>query len=449
MIMDAKAPARSGRFSSLAPMLLVAARLAGSAVGLITQVLLARYLSSDGLGLFFSATSAAAVIGLIAARGYPQVVNRFVGRYRERGKPELVSMFVYQMRRDAALSTVVAVAVLIAFALLWPTLTAESRYAALAATLGIPAIVALRIHGSIAAAIRRFGLAYLPDTCIRAFLFLLTIGIVLALDIPFTLGVALLLVTIDTMIIAFGQYLLLRGQIDLSAKPVKDARMRRLWRSQSMPLIIVALITNLFADLNILVATALMPSAQVAVFGVCIKIALLVGFAVQASHQIAVPDLSEAHARKDTASIHAAVLRASGFPLALTLTATVFTAFWGDHVLRLFGEEFAGAALPLTILIACQFLRAAFGPSILLISIVGAQKANSAQAVAAALILIAATAVLAPSFGVLGAAWAVVLATVYWLIASAVVLRHISGYRVDLARLVAAGLSCRISAHRL
>jgi len=170
---------------------------------------------------------------------------------------------------------------------------------------------------------------------------------------------------------------------------------------------------------------------------VCLKLALLVGFAVEVAHQVTVPDLADAHARKEHDAIHAIVLRSIAFPLVATLGALLATALWGETILGLFGPAFAGAKVPLLILLACQLLRVLFGPNVSLLSVIGAQRQNAILAVIALAVLAAANVVLVPVWGVTGAALAVAAATVVWLGACAVVLSRVSGLRTDVLFLAA------------
>ncbi|HEX2447255.1 MAG TPA: polysaccharide biosynthesis C-terminal domain-containing protein [Methyloceanibacter sp.] len=97
-------------------------------------------------------------------------------------------------------------------------------------------------------------------------------------------------------------------------------------------------------------------------------------------------------------------------------------------MLAIFGPEFTSAKTALLILMACQLARALFGPSTLLLNVIGAQRHNAALAVAALIVLIGANLVLVPPYGVLGAAIAVAIATLFWLV---FVLGRLSGLRTD------------------
>lgn len=413
--------------------LLSFARVAGAAAGFATQILLARTLQASALGVFYSVTSLAAVIGLIAAQGYPAIAPRFVSRFLDKGREGLAAAFVAYARKIVAVHAAVATAAVLAFAWLWPGLSAEARFAAAAAALAIPAIAALRLNGALAASLRRFALAYLPDTCIRPFLLLAALALLVVLEVPLTAALAAGVLTIVFAGLALAQFWLL-PKSGLAARLIGEPAPRRyvrVWRREAPPLVLVALFTFFFADLDILLVTPLLPSAETAIFGLCLKLALLVGFAVQVAHQVVVPDLADAHARKEHHAIRGIVLKTFGFPLAATLGALGLVALWGDAVLSLFGPEFAGAKSPLLILLACQLLRVLFGPNVPLLTVLGAQRQSAIVACVSLAVLVLANLGLVPAHGVVGAALAVALTTAVWLGACSVVLSRIGGLRTD------------------
>ena len=417
--------------------LLSFARIAGAVAGFATQVVLARALQASALGLFYSVTSMAALVSLIAAHGYPAIASRFLSRYREKDRQALIAAFVAKARRDAMLYVAIATGGVVAFALLWPGLGTEARLAIVAAALSIPASAAIRINGALAAAIRRFGLSYLPDTCIRPFLLLAAVALFFALGVPLSPASVTFLLALILTLLAGVQYLVLAKDLPRRAAQPAPSRLIKVWQREAKPLIIVALFVYFFADVDILIVTPLISSAETAAIGLCLKLAMLIGFVVQIAHQVVVPDLSDARARKDPVAIRAALVKALAFPLAITFAATLFVALFGERLLALFGPEFTSAKLPLLILMGSQLARALFGPSVQLLTVVGAQKENAALAIAALVVLVVANVVLAPLYGVLGAALAVAIGTLFWLVASAIVLDRLSGLRTDAVSLLA------------
>jgi len=436
--------AQAGRFFTTSSLLSLA-RVAGAVAGFVTQVVLARTLHATALGVFYSVTSLAAVAGLIAAHGYPTIAARFMSRYREQGKDGLIAAFVARARKDATVHAAVITVAVLAIAALWSSLSVEARLATAAAALSIPANASLRLNGSLAAAIRRFALAYLPDTCFRPFVLLGGVLVLIAAGVALTAANVTLLLTLVFTGLALTQYLLLRKDIPKLADAAKASppRLVKIWQREARPLILVALFTFFFADVDILLVTPLLPSADTAIVGLCLKLALLVGFAVQVAHQVVVPDLADAHARKEHGAIRGVVLKALAFPLAVTVAALIVVGLWGETLLSLFGPEFTGAKIPLLILLSCQLARALFGPNVPLLTVIGAQRQNAALAIAALVVLAISNVVLAPAHGVIGAALAVAIATLFWLGATAVVLARLSGLRTDVVYLLGRVVSAR------
>lgn len=425
--------------------LLSLARIAGAAAGFATQVLLARTLHASALGLFYSVTSLAAVMGMVAALGYPSIASRFVSRYREKGRAGLLAAFIAYVRTTVTRSAVLATSVVIAFAVFWPGLELDARIATGAAAFAIPAIAAIELNGSLASSFRRFALAYLPDTCIRPFVLLAALLILVALGATLTAPLTAGLFAIIIIGLAVVQYLLLSRTVPGAEMPEAEVppRYLRIWRREGPPLVLVALYTSFFADVDILLVTPLLTSADTAIIGICLKMALLVGFAVQVAHQVSVPDLADAHARKEHGHIDTIALKAIGFPLAATLGAMLVVALWGETILSLFGPDFTGAKVPLLILIGCQLVRALFGPNVALLSVLGAQRQNALLAVTALVVLVLANLALVPPLGVVGAALAVAVATLVWLSACAVVLSRVSGLRTDALHVMSRALRDR------
>ena len=233
-----------------------------------------------------------------------------------------------------------------------------------------------------------------------------------------------------TILMGALQFALIRSRIPkrVAAAP---GRLAAGWRREGILLIAVALYTNLFADLAIILASPVLPSAELAAFGVALKLALLVGFCVQVAHQVILPDLAEAHARRALFGTRDTLRSASILPIAFTFAAVVASAVGGEYALALFHPDFVAAKWPLTILVACQLLRAFAGPSALLLTTIGAQGVNAAICLASTAVLALGNLALAPVFGMTGAAIAVLMAWIFWLVASAVVLDRRTGIRCD------------------
>jgi O-antigen/teichoic acid export membrane protein len=411
-----------------AQFLWLATRLGGAAAGLLFQIFLARILSPSDLGVFFAASSLAAVLGIVATQGYPSISVRFVSRYAERGKALWLSHFLSWARREI-LSVATGVAGLVmAGALIWPGLAWDTRLAFVYAGFCIPAMASLTALAALGIAQRRFVAALLPDLLARPMVLALFAGSILGLHLQLSASQAVLGFVVVTASIALLQIRVV-GLAPILPRAV--TRLARYWRREAWTLLAVMLFTSFFADLAIVSAAPFLATADLAAFALCIKIAMIVGFGVQIAHQILLPDLSDAYARRRLSDTTPVLLKGAPFPILFSAFALLGTVMFGKSILSFYGPQFEYAEGPLVLLVSGQLLRALGGPSQHVLTLEGQQRTNLAICIAACLLLVAGNAVLSKSFGLWGAAIGVTASYCLWVLASCAALFR-GGVQTDL-----------------
>lgn len=421
----------SGLFSTSA--LLMAARVVGLGAGFATQILLARLLQPEGLGIFYFATSIAYVVSMVAAFGYPVVAVRFISRYRTRGKLALKQAFVNRAQRDTAIVSIIAMAAVMLLAATVPG-DITTRLAVAAAAIGIPAWALSRIYASVAGAIRQFSLSYVLNLLWRPILFLLVFGLAaMVFATPSPIMASGVFSFVAVVIVALQFKGLLRYFPGIVEPIDADRRQIYQWRLASAPLLILAGFSTLINDLNLALLGTIVSKTDLAMFGVCLKLAVVVEYAVSLIHELSAPDISDALARKQATVIESVVARANIAAVGATLLALVGVAVFGRFILSMFGPDFVRALPILTVLVACQLVRAAFGPSMLTLISTGAQK-NVVVVFSVAIVGYSlGNLVLVPMFGLDGAAAAFAVMTGFWTVALALVARCKIGLRLDIA----------------
>ncbi len=103
------------------------------------------------------------------------------------------------------------------------------------------------------------------------------------------------------------------------------------------------------------------------------------------------------------------------------MVGVVFLIVLGEHILRLFGEEFVAGHMVMVILGLSQVAYAAVGPATRLLGISGFQMQGVYASVGALLLWMALAAVLVPFWGLTGVAISVFLAWSAW----SATLRHL------------------------
>ena len=427
----------SGLFAN--PTVLAVIRIGGAGLGFTTQCILAWILPPQQLGIFYSVTSLAAVVGIVAAQGYPQIAVRFTARYRGVGGDRLFSRFVGHALSESVIASVLSVVVIVVVSVASTGLSTDFRHALWIASVLVIAVSLLNVMTNLAAAMKRFGICYIPEGLFRPLSFLTIIGCLWATGVALSAALTTAIFTAVTFAVAAVAYVMISRHLPRWQFRVPTAhRLLWRWRSEAWKLILLSMFNNFFVDTAILSVTPFMPSHDVAVFGLIMKMTMLAGYVVQVAQQISIPDIAQklGNGQRDLRQhLRIAILG----PTGCLLVGLAAVAIMGREMLSIFGPGFVSGEAPLLILLLSQFVRALAGPSSLVITLAGAQGLNATLCALAVVVLVVSNAVLIPVFGLMGAVCSVLGAYCFWLVACAIALRRLGLPRTDICSLMGDG----------
>ena len=411
---------------------LVGVRFAGAAIGLASQILLARLLTQNDVGVVFLGMSAAAFISLLITGGYPTLAITCLPRYYTLGRTNLVRAFHAAFLRDSLWITLVTFAAAAAV-YFWLPFNEGIKTALLFGCLSAPASASIRINSSVANSVRRYALSYVPDFLYRPGLLLAYLLFARFAGIPLSVVQVLWAFVIVNTIVALAQAWLI-GE-DGARSGLKWSGRHNLapvLRNRAAALVIVGAVAASFADIVTLIAGFFLDPADVALVGVAIRLAALAGFITQATQQFILPDLTVAMARGTARQVHALLLRINIIALGAILACVVGAMLFGTWALRVFGSEYEVGHWPLVLFMISQAFRAASGMNQHLLSLAGYQIKTAGSCLVAMAVLIGGTVLLTPNFGVMGLALAVILADAVWAVLLALQAQRLTGRRGDI-----------------
>jgi O-antigen/teichoic acid export membrane protein len=419
------------RFASLISSL-VGARLAGAAFGLGIQLMLARIFPPADVGVTLLAMSIAAFLSLIIAGGYPTLGLTYLARYQTLNRRGLIKSFLAIARGDMAILASMS-ALATGAAILFLPMSASMREALFYGGIAALPLALMRLNNVAANALRRFSLSYVPDFVARPGLLLVLIAVPAVvwhtLPIEYVLwgfvAVTFAVTVLQSCLLgpdsAFGGF----------GEPARRTG-ARIYRRRAGALVLVAIVSIAYADLITLIAGLFLPPDQVAVLGMAIKIAALVGFVSQSLQQFVIRDLTAALARGTPAEVRSLLARTNIAGTSLMMLAIIAAVPLGTHVLGVFGPEYIAGKWALVMFLVSQAIRAASGMNAHLLSLEGHQTRTASMCLASVAVLVAASALLAPSFGIEGVAAAVIAADLVWAIALGIMARRLAGVPGDL-----------------
>jgi O-antigen/teichoic acid export membrane protein len=197
----------------------------------------------------------------------------------------------------------------------------------------------------------------------------------------------------------------------------------RWWRF-ALPWVIIAVATDFFFDIDLILLSHLLSIEELAVFGVCTRIFSLVAFGVATVYAVTMPDFLEAKRKHGDGRFYRKMTEANLVAACLAAAAACAMLFAGP-VLALFGPAFAAGAAPLAVLCAGLTIRAVAGPAALVLSIHDKPYASLPPVALGLAALVLGNLAFVPRYGIMGAATAASLAMVLWSLAQwLVALKH-------------------------
>jgi O-antigen/teichoic acid export membrane protein len=422
----------SFRRLALAVINLVGIRMGGAMIGLFSQILLARLLPPSEVGAVFLAMSVAAMVSLIATAGYAPLALTVVPRYLALGRRGLLQAFRAAYWRDASAAMMVTT-LAIAGAVLFLPLDAVWRMALLAGLIAAPGLAFIRMNGAIANSMRRYHMSYVPDFLLRPGILFAFLGLALLFQFHVSAFAVLAVFIASGVVVAGFQALLLGGDGIFSGLSRGTGRALSPYLcKRAVALIFVALVAGAFADLVIFIGGFFLKPDDLALLGVCVRLAALAGFVAQATQSVILPDLAATLTRGDKGNLRRLLLRSNVVVMTVLILAILAAAALGPLALGVFGADYVGGRWLLVLFMVSQFFRGLGGINQHLLSFAGKQVRTAWSCLGAVLVLGASALLLVPYLGIAGMGWAAIAADLTWAILLAHAAARAAGRRGDI-----------------
>lgn len=410
---------------------LVGVRLGGAALGLVSQIWLARLLPQEEVGIVLMGMSAAAIISLVMTAGYPSLTMIVLPRYYALGRKTLATAFHRLVWHDAlAVSAMLYAAA--AGVWLCAALDPAFRSALLFGLLMAPASALIRLTSSVANSRKRFQLSYVPDFIFRPGLLLVFLLACLVARIEPGFTAVMWAVIAITFIVAAGQAVILGRDALPHGLGAGPHDLGPPMRSRAAAMVLIAAVAMSFADIVTLIGGWFLKPHDVAQLGIAIRLVALAGFVTQVTQNFVLPDLSSAIVKGDREAAHGLILRINVLSLTAIAGCVAVSIVFGPLILSVFGPDYASAHWPLVLFMASQLFRAAGGMNQHLLSLDGFQTRSVSACVVAVAVLAATASLLTASLGLMGMAIAVLLSELTWAAILGLQAQRYAGYRGDI-----------------
>jgi O-antigen/teichoic acid export membrane protein len=389
-------------------------RIAGAAITLLSQVLLARWMGAFEYGIFAYVWVWVIILGILAPMGFGTSTLRFVPDYRVNEKWRRLAGILEASWRMVALFGLVAAALgLAALGLLHDRI---APYYLLPLAVALFCVPVFALTDTLEGTARAFGwvnLAYLPAYILRP-LGIVVIGGLLYLALGELTGlVAVGGAFVAALLTLGGQRLLLQRRIARTIPKAKPFRHTRHWIVASLPLVLTEGLYLALLNCDIVLLGAFVDPDHVGVYFAATRIVNLITFIYFAVAALAVPKFAELHAKGDRAGLQSFVHDIIQWIFWPTLAAAAFILIFGNFALGLFGRDFSAGYPLLAVLMLGFIARPSTGPIEYLLNMTGNQNVTAFAYGSAAALNIALNLLLIPRFGLEGAAAATAMSLIF------------------------------------
>lgn len=414
--------------------LLFAARIAGAGLMVTVQAVIARNFGEAALGAYLQGLSAINILAAAMPLGFQIIAAYFAVEYASRQQGALLKGFLIQAYLQVAL--VSGMTLVLMLAILPEILPASSVFVANSPAIWLmaSAVALVSVSGSALFALRRPLAGFSADGILRplgaaacvAFVVLSGNG---SSDPVGAILLSMALLYLPVSLFYVGLAAIPAGRVEGAREPARTEN-RRWWRF-APPWILIALATDLFFDLHILLLSPILPAEQIAIYGVAARLFALAAFGVATVYSISLPDVFEAEANRDRDGFQNRILRTNLVAAGLSVLVLCATVLLGETVLSLFGPDFIAGSMPLTILCMALVVRSAFGPAALVISVHDRPAATLPPVLLGISVLVAASYLMVPALGLAGCALSALAAISCWSLAMWVTALRITGIDVS------------------
>lgn len=400
---------------SIAGMLL---KVSSVLLSLVLAVILARLLGPAQFGIYSYVLAIAALLAVPAQCGLSYLVLRETARAEARREWGLMrGVWRWANTATALLSlSLVVLGGVIAW-LLSERMTQVQLFTLMGGLVLIPFLALGDLRGAALRGLKKVIQGQLPEKVLRpGFLVMLVMLVyVFTPNMNWDASMAMILnVAAAGAAFVVGAILFLRAcpREAVSARPIYDHR-GFLLSIGPMSVISSAQVLNQYTD--ILMLGIFLGAEEVGIYRIAMQSAVLIAFVMQAVNMAITPYFVSLHQNNDVERLRRLLLASSKIVIGLTFPMLLILIAFGEHLLNIFfGPSYAGGYHALVVLGLAQFLRAAMGPLVSLLSMTGHERAAMRGILVAAAVNIGCNLVLIPVLGMIGAAISVMLSTGLW-----------------------------------
>lgn len=382
--------------------------VAGVAIALLVQIVLARELGAENYGYYSYVMTVVTFLVFPAKLGFDTSIVRFFSSYKAQqlwGEVKGLLRRANQLSLLAsALIAMVGLAVIFTF---YRGEQGELTSTFVVGMLTVPLMALTTLRQSSLLALNEVMYAQLPEKILRPVLcIVLLYTFNYGLNTQAGAASAMMMFAVAMLLsYMFGAWVLYRKITPLTRTFAAKFE-TKLWVTVSASLMINAGMYLVLGQLNVVMLGIVHGTYESGIFSAAVRVATMISFAITSINMIAAPLISEQFAKKDMKRLQSICTLSARSGFAFAVLVFVGVLLGGKWILGLFGEQFQAGYAALVILSFTHLAHAFFGQCGTVMNMTGQQRTSTYILTVACGINIAGNVLLVPLYGMVGAALA-------------------------------------------
>jgi O-antigen/teichoic acid export membrane protein len=402
-------------------------KVCGMILGLVSTILLARYLGVTGYGLYSYAIVLVTLISMPAILGVPTLVTRETARANEaRNWGQMRGLWRWSGRISLILVTV---ALALATSVLYFTnnhIAHADKVVIYIAMMMTPLLVMGRLRSAALRGLKSPVLAQMPEQFIRQTCFLSLIALLVIglgeehLTAATAMGLNVISVFFAFLVGVIFLYKLSPTSTEISVSSDEQ----RNWLRAIVPFAFVSGAQLLLKNTDLFMLGLMKGMDEVGWYRVSVQISLLMVFGLEVITLVVAPYFVRFYKRGDLKKLKRTFIISVLASISVAFPVFLVFVLFGEALIDLaFGKEYIDSYYPLLILAVGQLFNVVVGPAGYLLSMAGFEKDTAKVMVWAAILNVLLNLLLIPHIGMIGAAVSSALCLAIWNIWVVIVLR--------------------------
>ncbi|QDG76126.1 lipopolysaccharide biosynthesis protein [Labrenzia sp. PHM005] len=350
-------------FSGMA--FLTGARIVGSLCIFATTLLITRQFGADMMAKYAVYLAIASVLSVLLPCGFHAIGSMLAAEYVSQDNPAMLRAYIgYGQKLIFGTGLLVAGTAILLFSI-WPD--SQLHKYGLISAFAVPSAVAMALiyfNSSILIGLQHPFAGQLPDMLLRPLLVILVTVLFAGFVPDIETWTFLLAATCIFWVTASLLWLSLRrhsgsGPVD----PASFKKEKKKWWQIAPSWALITLLWDYFIEIQILLASLLFASFEIALLHICFRMRQLAGFGMKALYSLLMPKVFAANAIENDSEAQGLIRLSSRVAFVYALAAWTAVALAGPFLLGLFGEQFRQGHEVLMIIMATLPIRALFGPA--------------------------------------------------------------------------------------